>query len=33
MTAANFLKYVDAGHYDGGRFHRTVGSTTSRTTP
>jgi len=20
----NFLKYVDAGHYDGGRFHRTV---------
>lgn len=24
MTAANFLKYVDAGRYDGGRFHRTV---------
>lgn len=24
MTAANFLKYVDAGHYDGGTFHRTV---------
>ncbi len=24
MTAENFLKYVDAGHYDGGRFHRTV---------
>jgi len=24
ITAANFLKYVDAGHYDGGRFHRTV---------
>jgi peptidyl-prolyl cis-trans isomerase A (cyclophilin A) len=23
-TAANFLRYVDAGHYDGGRFHRTV---------
>ncbi len=23
-TAANFLKYVDAGAYDGGRFHRTV---------
>ena len=22
ITAANFLKYVDAGHYDGGRFHR-----------
>jgi peptidyl-prolyl cis-trans isomerase A (cyclophilin A) len=24
MTAANFLKYVDAGLYDGGTFHRTV---------
>lgn len=24
ITAANFLKYVDAGLYDGGRFHRTV---------
>jgi peptidyl-prolyl cis-trans isomerase A (cyclophilin A) len=24
ITAENFLKYVDAGHYDGGRFHRTV---------
>ena len=23
-TSANFLKYVDAGHYDGGVFHRTV---------
>jgi peptidyl-prolyl cis-trans isomerase A (cyclophilin A) len=23
-TAANFLKYVDGGFYDGGRFHRTV---------
>jgi peptidyl-prolyl cis-trans isomerase A (cyclophilin A) len=23
-TAANFLKYVDAGHFDGGVFHRTV---------
>lgn len=23
-TAANFLRYVDAGHYKGGRFHRTV---------
>jgi peptidyl-prolyl cis-trans isomerase A (cyclophilin A) len=23
-TAANFLRYVDAGHYDGGMFHRTV---------
>src|SRR6188508_2959768 len=24
VTAANFLKYVDGGLYDGGRFHRTV---------
>src|SRR5688572_32485109 len=24
VTAANFLKYVDAGRFDGGRFHRTV---------
>lgn len=23
-TAANFLRYVDAGRYEGGRFHRTV---------
>ena len=23
-TAANFLRYVDGGHYDGGVFHRTV---------
>jgi peptidyl-prolyl cis-trans isomerase A (cyclophilin A) len=23
-TAANFLRYVDAGLYDGARFHRTV---------
>ena len=23
-TTANFLKYVDAGHYDGGAWHRTV---------
>jgi peptidyl-prolyl cis-trans isomerase A (cyclophilin A) len=23
-TVANFLKYVDGGYYDGGRFHRTV---------
>ena len=23
-TTANFLRYVDAKHYDGGRFHRTV---------
>jgi peptidyl-prolyl cis-trans isomerase A (cyclophilin A) len=24
ITAANFLMHVEAGHYDGGRFHRTV---------
>ena len=24
VTAANFLRYVDRGFYDGGRFHRTV---------
>jgi peptidyl-prolyl cis-trans isomerase A (cyclophilin A) len=23
-TSANFLKYVDGGHYDGGMWHRTV---------
>ena len=23
-TAANFLRYVDGGYYDDGRFHRTV---------
>src|SRR5687767_7270663 len=23
-TVANFLRYVDAGLYDGGRFHRAV---------
>jgi peptidyl-prolyl cis-trans isomerase A (cyclophilin A) len=23
-TAANFLRYLDAGQYDGGAFHRTV---------
>ena len=23
-TSANFLRYLDAGHYDGGQFHRTV---------
>ncbi|MEQ1936503.1 MAG: peptidylprolyl isomerase, partial [Fimbriimonadaceae bacterium] len=23
-TVENFLRYVDAGHYTGGRFHRTV---------
>ena len=24
LTVANFLRYVDANHYDGGQFHRTV---------
>jgi len=24
VTGANFLKYVDGGFYDGGRFHRAV---------
>jgi peptidyl-prolyl cis-trans isomerase A (cyclophilin A) len=24
VTAANFLRYVDGGFYDGGRWHRTV---------
>ena len=24
LTAANFLRYVEAGHYTGGRFHRVV---------
>ncbi|MGH7467827.1 MAG: peptidylprolyl isomerase [Longimicrobiales bacterium] len=24
VTAANFLRYVDGGFYQGGRFHRTV---------
>lgn len=24
VTAANFLRYVDAGYYNGGIFHRTV---------
>lgn len=24
ITVANFLKYVDGGYYNGGRFHRTV---------
>ena len=24
ITVANFLRYVDAGRYTGGRFHRTV---------
>lgn len=24
VTSANFLRYVDAGHYNGGTWHRTV---------
>jgi glycerophosphoryl diester phosphodiesterase len=24
VTVANFLRYIDAGHYNGGPFHRTV---------
>ena len=34
-TAANFLKYIDAGFYDGGEFHRTVrpDTETNRTHP
>ena len=24
VTAANFLRYVEGGHYDGGTWHRTV---------
>jgi peptidyl-prolyl cis-trans isomerase A (cyclophilin A) len=24
ITSGNFLFYVDAGHFDGGQFHRTV---------
>jgi peptidyl-prolyl cis-trans isomerase A (cyclophilin A) len=32
-TAANFLKYVDAGLYDGGRFHRTVRPENQRDKP
>jgi len=32
LTAANFLKYVDDGSYDGGRFHRAVRPDTERRT-
>ena len=32
-TASNFLKYVDAGLYDGGLFHRTVRPDNQREKP
>ena len=32
-TAANFLKYADAGLYDGGLFHRTVRPDNQREKP
>jgi peptidyl-prolyl cis-trans isomerase A (cyclophilin A) len=32
VTAANFLKYVDGGFYDGGRFTRTVRPNTENRT-
>ena len=33
ITAANFLKYVDAGLFDGGIFHRTVRPDNQETKP
>jgi peptidyl-prolyl cis-trans isomerase A (cyclophilin A) len=33
VTAGNFLKYVDAGLYDGGTFHRTVRPDNQREKP
>jgi cyclophilin family peptidyl-prolyl cis-trans isomerase len=33
ITAANFLRYVEAGFYDGGRFHRTVTMANSLNNP
>lgn len=32
ITSANFLRYVDAGWYDDGRFHRTVRADTETNT-
>lgn len=33
VTAANFLRYVDGGFYDGGRWHRTVTPGNQPTSP
>jgi peptidyl-prolyl cis-trans isomerase A (cyclophilin A) len=33
VTSANFLRYVDAGRYAGGRFHRTVTATNQAANP
>ncbi len=33
VTSANFLKYVDAGLYDGGRFHRSTRPDNYNTAP
>jgi peptidyl-prolyl cis-trans isomerase A (cyclophilin A) len=33
VTAANFLKYVDARHFDGGTWHRTVKMTNQPDSP
>jgi peptidyl-prolyl cis-trans isomerase A (cyclophilin A) len=33
VTSANFLKYVDAGLYDGGRFHRATRPDNYKPTP
>jgi peptidyl-prolyl cis-trans isomerase A (cyclophilin A) len=32
-TSANFLKYVDGGHFEGARFHRTVTLANQETSP
>lgn len=32
-TAANFLKYLDGGHFEGARFHRTVTLGNQETSP
>ena len=33
VTTANFLRYVDGGHYDGGSFYRTVRYTNDNGSP